>query len=142
MVNGEFCNFIDDGYSEDGFLAAEKGLHGDVTFSYRPLLPEQRDGIDEVTLKQGAAQGAKVICSALAKNLVAWSIKDSKGQAVPIKPGAIGRLRPRLFDKLWAVVAGRMPSDVKPDASQAECGDYVTSLLEGPDAKREGDAKN
>ena len=138
----EFQNYIDDGYQEDGFLAAEKGLHGDVSFSYRPLLPEQRDAIDEVTMKQGAAKGARAIAAALAKQVVTWSITDAKGEPVPISPARVGKIRPRLFDKLWAVVAGRMPSDVRGDATPDEAGDYVTNLLEGPDAQREGDAKN
>ena len=135
-------NFIEDGYTEDGYLAAEKGLHGDLSFKFRPLLPEQRDAIDEVTLKQGASKGVKAICGALADRVQSWDVKDSKGGDVPIKPESFGKLRPRLFDKLWAVVAGRYPSDVKPDATKEEAGDYVSQIMGGPESKREGDAKN
>ena len=135
-------DFIDDGYTEDGYLAAEKGFHGELSFRFRPMLPEQRDGIDQVTIKEGSVKGCKAIATAIANKVSSWSLKNAKGEDVPITPANAGRLRPRLFDKLWAVIAGRMPSDPKPDAGSEECGDYVTQLLEGPDSKREGDAKN
>jgi hypothetical protein len=135
-------DYIDDGYVEDGYLAAEKGMHGELSFRFRPLLPEQRDGIDQVTIKEGSVKGCRAIAAAVAKQLQSWSLKDKSGGDVSITVGNVSRLRPRLFDKLWAVIAGRIPSEVKPDAAAEDAGDYVTSLLEGPDAKREADAKN
>jgi hypothetical protein len=135
-------DYIDDGYEEDGYLAEEKGLHRELSFRFRPLLPEQRDGIDQVTIREGAVKGCRAIAAALAKQIKGWSLKDGKGGDVAINPGNVARIRPRLFDKLWAVVSGRLPSDPKPDATADDCGDYVTTLLEGPDSRREADAKN
>jgi hypothetical protein len=119
--------YIPDGYTEDGFIAAEPGIHPAVHFSYRPMLHEEVVQVDvEAARKNGSNQPA---ARALAEKIVQWDITDPKGQPLAVGFEVLTKLRGKLFLKLWAIVAGFRASD---DAPASETGQ----------AKLEADLKN
>ena len=117
-------DFIDDGYTSDGYIAADEGVHGPLEFTYRPILPGQRDKVNQYLRRDPANYEAfhEAARKALAgtkdtpARLVSWSLKDRSDQPVPITEANVGRIRPRLFDKLWLVVIGELASDKRPGA--------------------------
>jgi hypothetical protein len=104
--------YIPDGYTEDGFIAAEPGIHPAVNFTYRPMLHEEVVQVDvEAARKSGSNLPA---ARALAEKLVEWDIVDHKGKPLTIGFEVLSKLRGKLFLKLWAIVAGFRASDDKP----------------------------
>jgi hypothetical protein len=103
-----------------------------VSFVYRPLLVEQRDAIDQVTYKQGGAKGAKACASAMAQQIKKWDVTGANGSDVEIKTENCLKLRPMVFDKLWAVIAGRIPNDLRPGSAPADEDQYINDLMNGP----------
>lgn len=101
--------FIDDGYTQDGYIAEVAGIHGPLEFTFRPMLVETRDKLDRGFL-QGSADSHKAAREEIARRLVKWSLDKEHSAA------NIGRLRPPVFDKLYAIVSGRIASDLKSDA--------------------------
>ncbi|MCI0358641.1 MAG: hypothetical protein L0211_09165 [Planctomycetaceae bacterium] len=117
------ADFIDDGYTEQGFIAAVDGVHGPLEFEFRPALVKTADKIT------GMIQGERVdwerfadaAAKALARDpglLKGWSLKDSKGNAVQITEPNLLRVRNQLFHKLWMIVAGQVPSERRSDDTQ------------------------
>lgn len=122
------CDYIEDGYTETGYITAVDGIHGELRFEYRPAVGRIADRIT------GMIQGPNAdwerwwdeSSKALAVKpglLKAWSIKDRKGNAVPITAANIQNVRQLLIHKLWMIVAGQMASDPEPlggDASKVD----------------------
>lgn len=107
-------NFIDDGYTQEGYIAGVVGLHGPLSFTYRPFLPETRDRLLKSQQRDNAT-GHKEARDELAKAVQKWDLKDRTGRDVPKAAVNIGKLRPLLQDKLFSIVAGQIPSDKDPD---------------------------
>lgn len=119
----EMHDYIEDGYTQPGYIAAAEGLHGPLEFEFRPALGKLADKI--TSLIQGDRPDYEAFWNAVAKALgseprllQSWSLKDSKGQAVPINEAAIQRVRQLMVHKLWMIVSGHRPSDPRPDGSQ------------------------
>jgi hypothetical protein len=115
-------DFIDDGYNEPGYVAPHKdGLHGELHFVYRPMLPaEQSDhGSIYETAGETPSNGDRKWAAVLADKLVSWSLTDAKGGVVPISAGNLLKLRPALFHRLWPIVLGTRASDKGPQAPAA-----------------------
>jgi len=115
------ADFIEDGYTEQGYIAAADGIHGPLEFEYRPALAKLADRIS------GMLQGDRpnwdgfwdAIAKALAREpklLQSWSLKDSKGGDVPITEANV--LRCKQAHKIWAVVTGQRASDLRPDGTR------------------------
>lgn len=103
-------DFIDDGYTERGRIDAEDGIHGQLDFEYRPMIPTVQGRL----LEKKDAEGFVDACAKVLVrdgHLKSWSLKDSKGEPVPLTESNVKRVKPRLFDKLWTVIAGLRPSD-------------------------------
>lgn len=112
-------SFIEDGYNESGYISAEEGIHGALEFEYRPMIPSVQGRILE---KKETEAFVDAVCKALIResHLKSWSLKDSKGTAVPLTEANLKRIKPRLFDKLWTTIAGLRPSDRDPKAIDLE----------------------
>lgn len=135
--------FIDDGYTEAGFIRAEPGLFDcDLRFAYRPMLPEERDSVAEGIERRKAHEAVQLVARTIAAHVSEWDLRDAKGEPVPVGERTIRRLRPRLFDRLYFVISGRQPSDpdpTKPGAGQDQEGDsYAERLMRA----QEADQKN
>lgn len=115
----------EDGYTESGYIAAEEGIHGPLEFTFRPLLTPRRDATARLEGDVFANGAAKE----LAKQIKSWSASVG-GKALPLTEVNIRAAKPRLFDKLWLIVAGYRGSDPRPDAETPAAVDL------------EGDAKN
>lgn len=127
-------DFIDDGYTEEGYIANEEGYHGELEFTFRPALPRLADRVTALLMADKWEAFWDAAAKALAsepKLLQSWSLKGAGGQDVPITAANIQRLKPRLAHKLWSVVSGNRPSDPRE-------GD----LPAGGKIDLEGDAKN
>lgn len=117
-------DYIDDGYEEQGYIAADEGVHGPLEFTYRPILPGQRDRVNQFIRRDPANYEAfhEAARKALAgtkdapARLLTWSLTDRGGQPVAITEVHVGRIKPRLFDKLWLILIGELASDRKPGA--------------------------
>lgn len=127
-------DFIDDGYTEQGYIAAVDGIHGALEFEFRPALVKLADKITGMLQTdrpnwEGFADSA---AKALARDpglLKSWSLKNGKGDAVAITEANLLRVRNQMFHKLWMIVAGQLPSDPR-DGTQK------------PPADLEADSKN
>ncbi len=104
------CDYIEDGYTEKGSLDAEAGIHGAIQFEYRPMMPVAQGRLLDTKGEAFIPAVAKALCGKEG-SLKSWSLVDSKKQPVPVSEANILRIKPRLFDKLWQVVAGIRPSD-------------------------------
>jgi hypothetical protein len=100
---------IEDGYSEEAFIAPEPGLHGPLTFTFRPLLAHRRDAVSR---NEGEAF-ANAAAKEMAKQIKSWSATGADGKALAVSESHIKSAKPRLFDKLWLIVAGYKGSDAK-----------------------------
>lgn len=106
--------FIDDGWTESGYIAEAPGLHPACRFEYRPML---RSEIYRCAREAEKATDdyLPVLAKWLAKKLVAWDLCGKDGRPAATTPDVLLRLRPRLLDRLVDVVWGREPSDPDPD---------------------------
>src|SRR5262245_5279408 len=97
--------FINDGYTVKAAIKARPGLHGELRFTYRPGTLEERE--TEYSGRGQTAKGAiKSMSELLAKKLEGWSIDGFEPTAANIV-----KLKPSLFDRLFAVVVGLSPDD-------------------------------
>lgn len=118
------CGYIDDGYSEQGFIAADEGIHGPLEFEFRPVLPAQRDRVEQYLNLNPPNPDAfhEAVGKALAgggkepARLLKWNLTDRGGQVVAITAANMAKLKPHLFNRLWLVVSGRLASDKRPGA--------------------------
>ena len=108
----EYSDFIDDGYTEKGHIDAETGIHGPLDFEYRPMIVSVQGRLLE---KKGSDDFTEACCKLLGSakdgHLKDWSLVNSKKEKVAITPDNLKRVRPRLFDKLWQIIAGLRASD-------------------------------
>ena len=94
-------------------------------FTYRPLLTARRDAVARLEGDAFANGAAKE----LAKQLKTWSASVG-GKPLPLTEANVRAAKPRLFNKLWLIVAGYRASDPRPEAETPAAADL------------EGDAKN
>ena len=113
--------FIDDDYTEEGYIAIEAGYHEPLEFTFRPVLADKREAVstlmnnaDPDRVIRGYEMAAQVMAT---DSLKSWSLKNRHGNAVPITAVNLRKVRGMLFDKLWLTVAGFRPSDVRPDGT-------------------------
>ncbi len=142
-------NYIDDGYTEDGYIAAIPGLHGEFRFTFRPMLVAERSTVlGKHVLDLPESQQDITFAKAMASRLKSWSLVDKNGKPVPINQDVAMRLKPALFRRLFAIIAGTEAADPDPLATTvaldqaaedalaaAVAGTSVRQLTEERDAK-------
>ena len=145
----KLTHIIPDGYDEPGYIAEQAGLHSAVRFVYRPMLAEERDTLARASAGKQPAEYYKVMAAAMASRIVSWDVVGVKDEALPVAASSIRTLRPRLFDRLYAIICGDSPSDVDPKASaqvrDEEAEAALQAAIEGrpvSDVKQGADAKN
>jgi hypothetical protein len=119
------CAYIDDGYTQTGYIKAEPGAHPDCLFKYRPMLStpqyvficELRDALPETAM----ALSYKVV----ATQIVSWDIHDRLNKQIDVKPEEMPRIEKRLFRKIRDVIAGLAVSDVMPDEPAKETAEKI-----------------
>lgn len=113
-------DYINDGYTEEGYIALVPGLHGELRFTFRPFLVEERSQVTAGLREVKAELHNRKYAIEAAKKVVAWNLTDSGGKAVEVKADNVYRLRPALFDRLIDIMLGMKPSDIDPLATPAK----------------------
>ena len=109
-------NIIRDGFTQDGFIAESEGLHGELRFKFRPMLPEEYELL-ELFRQSNPGDPRRVGAKEreeIASRLKAWSEVDNTNTSVPINADVLKMLRPELWYKLLAVVIGQRRTDDDP----------------------------
>ena len=127
-------NFIDDGYTQAGFIAAREGMHDDLRFTYRPMLPEEVDKVQAVLEREDVAASHAAIRGVLLEKLKSWS------DELPVTADSLRRLRPALWNRLYLIAAGRQPSDPDPKATPDERDEWLQDVMESGKVVLEGSA--
>jgi hypothetical protein len=138
-------NYIDDGYSELGYVKANPGIHEEFRFKFRPMLVADYSALREQNDKMSAAAYDRLVASAMVKQLVSWEMMDR-----PIAVTSVLRLRALLFTRVYLIITGMEASDTDPlwlddkQTEEAESG-FIASLTEEAEsgvARETADAKN
>lgn len=132
-------DLIPDGYTESGYIAAVPGIHNAVKFSYRPMRHVDLAKLRE-RLAVGPLEGAKAIYGVLRQHVTGWDLKDDSGAVAGRSELDFAKLRPQLLDRLYAIVAGHVPSDQEPAAAPPV--DSVDALLQEHGEAAATDEKN
>ncbi|RCS43936.1 hypothetical protein DTL42_18290 [Bremerella cremea] len=111
--------FIDDGYTQSGHIQASAGLHGAVSFQFRPMLYEQRQRIAEMLRAAANDEATQVMVAAICQQVLSWNLPRE------LKPANVRRLRPKLLDRIYLIVAGHEPSDPLPSGQPLETFDEL-----------------
>jgi len=110
----EMQDFIPDGYTEDGFIAASAGFHGELRFRFRPCDPIEQGRLLEQSDRIPLDQYRRNLSEVVATKIEWWSLVDKEGTTVQAKPDNLRRLRPALFRRVTAIVLGIEASDEDP----------------------------
>lgn len=116
--------FIDDGYNRDGHVAAQPGLHGALTFRYRPALPEERFQYALTKDRDGDGKAyVRRMALLLAKHLQEWDAARGPDQSpVPITAEALTRLHPNVLNGVLDQVLGYTAADARADEKNSPTG--------------------
>jgi len=119
--------FIDDGYTEAGYIAAVPGLHGALRFKFRPMTRMERMGnLSRLSKCRDDEQAEQKAVEFLAKRILEWDAGR------PVTVAALKGLHPELLTRLAQVVNSFSPSDPDPESAEPPATDET----------READAKN
>lgn len=128
-------NYIRDGFVQPGYLEEIEGLHGEIRFSYKPMIPEKADEIDrqvKALRERGEpSKASRLESKTIADQLTDWDLKVAPSES------ACRRLRnPLLRTKLYLIVIGARPSDVDPDwmPSDEANEEFGTDMPDDPSA--------
>lgn len=110
----EVCGFIDDGYVEGAYICAEPLVYPALRFEYRPLLQEEQYAYWKQTERLKDMELRKAAADLIAKKLVSWDLKTSKGEPVKIEQANLIRLKIGLFNRLMWIVTGGEAGDDDP----------------------------
>lgn len=111
--------FIDDGYTQTGHILPIEGLHGAVTFQFRPMLYEQRQRVSELLKAAATGEATQVLAAAICQQVLSWNLPRK------LKPANVRRLRPKLLDRIYLIVAGHEASDPLPSGQAVETYDEI-----------------
>ena len=117
-------NLISDGYTEPGYIAAREGMHGELRFAYRPMLPEQVDEVAAILDQGNVARSHETVRGVLVRQLQEWS------ESEPVSAASLRKLRPALWNRLYLIVSGRQPSDPDPKATPEQRSEWLADVLE------------
>lgn len=104
---------LNDGLTHHGYIAAAPGLYPAMRFQYRPTLISERRALWTEQERRGDKDAP--VMELLARKIQSWDVKDSKGVTANCKDAKVfAQLKPRLYDRLFAIVAGLEPGDPDP----------------------------
>ncbi len=117
-------------YTQDGFIAASPGLHGELQFTYRPFLMEDRARYMVQVEKLPLAQQYGKAAAELGKRLASWSLENPDGTPLKITTDNVRRVKPALLDRLWLIVLGIEASDIDPQWDTEQTEEHVEAIEE------------
>ncbi len=95
---------IHDGYTLDG-KTPPMGHAPEVSFRYRPALPEQVYEYQRATRNSGKEE-LRIVVDFLIKHLVSWDVVDKSGETVPVTPETLRKVPYRILQKFLDFVTG------------------------------------
>src|SRR4051794_7716451 len=108
--------YIGDGMAESAYLKAVPKQFEEVRFTFRPATSEERsEFLDQVSRLPPIEQERKS-AQFLEQKIVTWSIRNRKGDLLPVKADVLRKLHPTLFDRMRMVVLGTAVWDDDPTA--------------------------
>ena len=151
--NNEVSGYIYDGYTQEAFIAGKERKYPAVTFTYRPVLTQNRSVVAFEITKSDPRKQEEIAAELIERQVVSWDLKsklhadDMEPQAVPIKAVHILRLHPILCGRLYFIVLGDDAGDVKATESvnteDGTKGDLERALSgAGPEDTEGKQAKN
>ena len=142
---------IPDGYTRQGFIKGNGDLYPDVSFTYRRILYDDRDEVfsSGPTRAKTARAFNTLLRNLVLKHMVDWDLKYDdehpnkalRGQEMPLTEENLRTEVPSaLWDRLYSIVSGREPSDLKDSADKEEVSDLVRELEAMSAGQHPGDA--
>jgi len=123
-------SYFHDGYTQPGFIRAVPLLHGELRFTFRPALVEQRSQLVDAAGRLKSDAYDRHVATFLAEKLVGWDLADESGRDVAISATNLLRLHPEVFIKLHRIVLGWIASDIDPRWSDDDQQDVVEDQYE------------
>lgn len=106
----ELTAFIDDGFTQEGYIAGVERLHPPLSFSFRPMTHADTEKFVALAAREGSVM-ADTYAKFIEKHVVSWSLSR------PCKQAIVCRLRPSMLKKLFGIVSGGVPSDPLPTST-------------------------
>jgi hypothetical protein len=111
------ASYIPDQYTEHGYIAERRNLHGALRFQFRPMLLDERSLFSQANIQNKPREQNRNIAKLLAEKIVCWDLKDAGKKDAPlaITIDNMLRLQPALFDRLFGIIMGNDAFDDDPD---------------------------
>jgi|LakMenEpi03Aug12_release.lakeMendotaPanAssembly.Ray.scaffolds.fasta_scaffold309422_2 hypothetical protein len=99
-------NLIRDGIAQEGYIAEVEGIHGELSFTYRPMLGQKADLYTDMVAKEPNAEKAYLfVCDIVADHVTGWS------EAVPPSKDSMRCLKQKLLVAMYRIIRGDRASD-------------------------------
>lgn len=113
--------YIPDGFTLEGYIAAEEGFHPELNFIYRPIKSREQYVISSFADKDPPELLANWRAKACSRHILSWDMTDPiSGQPVPISYETLLDSNPLLFQKLYSILCCMRASDPKPGTKDKE----------------------
>jgi len=111
--------YIEDGYSECGYIEAELGQHPAIRFEFRRMTGDEvrayKRELDRVN-KDDMMAMRRLGAAGLVKSVSWWSLERPDGMQIPIDVDfLVNRLKPEVYSRLVQITSGQTPSDLDPE---------------------------
>jgi hypothetical protein len=128
QVMNDVIDYLDDGYTISRTIDAEPGVHGPVSFDYRPPLAVHISKLLDANRAGNEAYTSTAIDVA-AVQIVKWDKCDRLGKPVPVNKTTLARLKPELLTKITDAMFWPEKKDGEPDANQYAQADATEAAL-------------
>lgn len=140
-------NVIRDDMTRTGRIDAVEGLHEHLDFTYRPMLAEETETVQDAIDKVSTRDFTRLVAQATCNHVVTWSEAGPKDGELPVTLDNVRRLGVMLLYRLYRIVAQREPTDEVPGAADDELQERLAALnrqVDGvsPAQHEEDEAKN
>ena len=122
MKNQNGSVYIEDGCNFKGYIESVPRLHGSMRFTYRPLGQLERVATQKKMEIVTPSQGEKIAAETVRRRMIDWDVTHND-QPVRFETAEILRLQPMLYQKLYLIIFGQLPSDLDPMESESDCNE-------------------
>jgi len=106
--------YIDDGYTEQGYLQEVRGIHQACRFTYRPVMPGDMRETLHHWAEISATEKTERIYETLRKHLIKWDFEYDK-KILPIEVVTLERLKQPFVDRIFNIITCSDISDERKD---------------------------
>jgi len=119
-VSTKFPVYLEDGYTQEGYIAAVPGLFEALRFEFRPIVVAEQSAHYKEEKKFSGPAWARFAADFIARRLLSWSAARQDGAPVPLRGPDVAKIHPALFSRLYSILNGTDASDLDPEWSEAE----------------------